>query len=748
MKKQMLSLSVAVCAFVIMSASWAMAQGGTTATVPRVVRFSGVLTDLAGKPLTGPLDVTFSLYRELAGGEPLWFETQRVEADAQGRYTVLLGAMHEAGLPVEVFASGGAHWMGVAVGNLPEQSRALLVSVPYALKAADAETLGGKPASAFQLTETTHQTASSNLTTVVLPMSASTNVSGRRNSTSMPQDATIAGGTGTTNKITKWLNSTGTLTDSAVFESNGLVGIGTTTPGVPLAVESSDPFAGLVVGQNSGVNPKQLLFGFDTTNNFASFQAVQQGVAYMPLVLQKNGGYVGIGTTTPTAKLGVETTDPFAGFSIGQNTPPNPKQLILGYDTVNNFGSIVSLQQGVGYTPLALQKNGGNVGIGTTTPGQTLDVSGNINASGNLTLGGNINPSGNLTLGGNISTSGSVQATLSGSTTGTVALFNFNNGGAGPGARILSGQWQGVENFSVAPSGNLVSTTVTANGGTFSTAGISSTSSLLLTPAGNFSNTSGGVAVQGAVSGSTTGTVALFNFNNGSSGGGSRILSGQWQGVENFSVTPSGNLVSVNVTAGSGTFSPNGIRSTSSNLFPPAGVFNNTGGGNILVGQASGVNEFRVDNTGKGFFNGGTQTGGADFAESVAVLKDRSHYQPGDVLVIDRSGNRRLALAQEPYSTLVAGIYSTKPGVLATPHTMDDQALNHEVPLAIVGIVPCKVSAEHAAIHRGDLLVTSSIPGYAMKGMDRSRMLGAVLGKALEPLENGRGVIEVLVTLQ
>jgi hypothetical protein len=69
-------------------------------------------------------------------------------------------------------------------------------------------------------------------------------------------------------------------------------------------------------------------------------------------------------------------------------------------------------------------------------------------------------------------------------------------------------------------------------------------------------------------------------------------------------------------------------------------------------------------------------------------------------------------------------------------------------PLAVVGIVPCKVTAENGAIARGDLLVTSSRPGYAMKGTDRRRMLGAVVGKALRPLAQGAAVIEVLVTLQ
>lgn len=58
------------------------------------------------------------------------------------------------------------------------------------------------------------------------------------------------------------------------------------------------------------------------------------------------------------------------------------------------------------------------------------------------------------------------------------------------------------------------------------------------------------------------------------------------------------------------------------------------------------------------------------------------------------------------------------------------------------------MSAVNGPIRRGDLLVASAIPGYAMKGTDRSRMLGAVVGKALESLAEGTGVIEVLVTLQ
>jgi len=96
----------------------------------------------------------------------------------------------------------------------------------------------------------------------------------------------------------------------------------------------------------------------------------------------------------------------------------------------------------------------------------------------------------------------------------------------------------------------------------------------------------------------------------------------------------------------------------------------------------------------------------------------------------------------------VAGIYSTKPGLLGTTRRLNEAVPEDEVPLAVVGIVPCKVTAANGPIRVGDPLVASSTPGHAMKGTARNRMLGAVVGKALEPLPQGTGIIQVLVTLQ
>lgn len=114
-------------------------------------------------------------------------------------------------------------------------------------------------------------------------------------------------------------------------------------------------------------------------------------------------------------------------------------------------------------------------------------------------------------------------------------------------------------------------------------------------------------------------------------------------------------------------------------------------------------------------------------------------------MVISLESDRTMTKSTEPYSTLVAGVYATKPGVLVTERNIND---SHEdtVPLGVVGVIPTKVSGENGRIRRGDLLVTSSLPGHAMKGTDREKMLGAVLGKALENFDGlGTGMIKVLV---
>ena len=174
--------------------------------------------------------------------------------------------------------------------------------------------------------------------------------------------------------------------------------------------------------------------------------------------------------------------------------------------------------------------------------------------------------------------------------------------------------------------------------------------------------------------------------------------------------------------------------------------FGNTG--NLAVFRNGGANRARIDKLGTGFFNNGVQSSGADVAEAFEVEGNRAQYEPGDVLVISDELDRRVEKSSEPYSTRVVGVFATKPGVLLTDRDIDAR-LDDAVPLGVIGVIPTKVTSENGPIRRGDMLVTSSRAGYAMKGTDPGRMMGAVIGKALQSFAgNGTGVILVLVNVR
>ncbi|WP_341834903.1 hypothetical protein WJU16_18345 [Chitinophaga pollutisoli] len=172
--------------------------------------------------------------------------------------------------------------------------------------------------------------------------------------------------------------------------------------------------------------------------------------------------------------------------------------------------------------------------------------------------------------------------------------------------------------------------------------------------------------------------------------------------------------------------------------------------GSIAVfrsGNPGSVNVARINSAGRGFFNGGTQNSGADIAEAFDVEGTIHEYEPGDVLVISTSSDRKMEKSAEAYSSLVAGVYATKPGVLLTEREGVDD-INDLVPMGVVGVIPTKVCDEGGPVRRGDLLVTSSRKGYAMKADPKKVQHGQILGKALQELPSGAAVIKVLVNVK
>jgi len=148
-----------------------------------------------------------------------------------------------------------------------------------------------------------------------------------------------------------------------------------------------------------------------------------------------------------------------------------------------------------------------------------------------------------------------------------------------------------------------------------------------------------------------------------------------------------------------------------------------------------------------GYHGSGFHTGGADLAEWVQVSE---LVEPGHVLEIDPTTANTYRLARGPCSDLVAGVVSTTPGIVLggeiVPSSEFEVLGQNQAMLALLGVVPVKVTDEGGPIATGDLLTVSSTTGYAMRWDPDSGQLCGLVGKALEPHEEGEGVIEVLLT--
>ena len=144
------------------------------------------------------------------------------------------------------------------------------------------------------------------------------------------------------------------------------------------------------------------------------------------------------------------------------------------------------------------------------------------------------------------------------------------------------------------------------------------------------------------------------------------------------------------------------------------------------------------------FVNGSIQYGGnlygpgADVAEKIGT--SAQGLTPGTVVELNPEEPDTIRESTGAYSTLVAGVVSTRPGI-----TLGDETRG--VALAVAGRVPVKADTANGPIAVGDLLTTSSTPGEAMRCTEQDKCFGAVLGKAMEPLPSGSGTITALVTI-
>jgi len=278
--------------------------------------------------------VTLSIYADQQGGAPLWQETQTIALDAQGRYSLILGSTSANGIPAAVFGSGEAKWLGTVFERAGEVEgpRVRLTSVPYALRASDADTLGGRPASDYQLAT---GRARRNAVT-----------GGSESADALPPPSTDIVQPGVDNFLAKYMNAGADIGTSTVYESGGKVGIGTNAPFDTLHVSFNSPggaFTGYAV-QNTALSPTAysgMLF-YDNTGALTQFQGynnstheyrinniarVSPGGAFNGSINFMIGGAsrffvgsnanIGIGTTAPVALLEVSNA------VAGNTTPAN-----------------------------------------------------------------------------------------------------------------------------------------------------------------------------------------------------------------------------------------------------------------------------------------------------------------------------------------------------------------------------------------------------------------------------------------
>jgi Chaperone of endosialidase len=418
--------------FVLSLVPLTLAQTSTqsASALPRLVRFGGTVKDLNGTPLTGVVGITFTLYSEPSGGAPLWLETQNVTADSTGHYTVLLGSTKPDGLPAELFTSEQARWVGVQVSGQAEQPRVLLVSAPYALKAGDAETVGGLPPSAFVLAG---------------PLASGSAAASAANGTaqSVSRAASDVTTTGGTVNFLPIFSGAATVIDSAVFQTGtgttAKVGINTTTPATTLDVNGTGTVRGTLslpatgTATATGGKNSQGLNLVASSFSSTSSTALNQTFRWQAEPAAND-------TTAPSGTLNLQ-------YGLGATAPSETglkisSKGILTFATGQTFpgagdGSVTSVATGLGLKGGPITKTG-TLTIDTTvvpqlaaantfTKNQT--VSGNVTAT-NLTAsttvsGGVVNAATSFELGGVTFASGSSGAEN--------AFLGFSSGGGATG---------------------------------------------------------------------------------------------------------------------------------------------------------------------------------------------------------------------------------------------------------------------------------------------------------------------------
>jgi hypothetical protein len=550
-----------------------------SAQVPPLIQFANVATDEGGNTLSGVVSLTFSLYTSQQGGEPLWTETQRnIPLDPTGHYSVQLGITKPTGVPTTLFTTGEARWLGVRIAEQPEQPRVLLLSVPYALKAGDAATIGGLPPSAFVLATPAASSASTAIAADPSPTP---------NSAPPPTGGPVTG-TGTVNYLPLW-DSTSDIISSVLFQSGtgstAKIGINTPKPASTLDVKGAGTIRGLLSLPANGVATaakgaiSQPLDLAASAFNSGTAAAVTQTFQWQAEPVNNN-------TSSPSGSLnllfGSGTTKP---AETGFNITSNGQITFATGQTFPGTGTITGVTTASGSGLMGGGTSGSlNLALtNTCSSGQVLSWNGTTWACTGLSGGGTITgvtAGTDLTGGG---TSGSVTLSLDTTKVPQLATQNTFSGTqtVGTGDLLIN-----VGNLDLPQTASSISGVITLGGAPFISACCSSTSfnTFVGKGAGNFntSNSSNTAVGYQALTNNTASTNTAI---------GSAALTANTTGNSNTAVGTSSLQVNTtggsNTAVGAGALESNGLGLWNTALGSGAGHSNTSGNSNTFLGQGA-----------------------------------------------------------------------------------------------------------------------------------------------------------------
>lgn len=339
------------------------AQAG--AAIPKKIAYQGKLVDASGNPSPGDHTIFFSLHNAESGGIMVWSETQTVTADSNGVFSAILGS----NTPIEGYFAA-PKWLSITVDGEPLAPRREIVSVASAFTAANADSLGGLAPGAYALGTHTHYslTASDGDPSDALYVNADGRVGiGTTSLNSQLRVVNSASASGT-------IAIVGSATSAAEIESYGIRGetysTSSSLPGAAvLGIASAATGAAYGVRGETNAQVGGGVFGWATHTTGVNYgvkghtSSSNGYAAYFTGGRNYFQGKVGIGTQDPVHQLHVETSSAMFGTDAiyGLASTTSTAQQVSGI--LGETRTTDSVNPGAGVWGLASAETGRAVGV-------------------------------------------------------------------------------------------------------------------------------------------------------------------------------------------------------------------------------------------------------------------------------------------------------------------------------------------------------------------------------------------------